>query len=675
MKLWFYAKLAWEGIKKNRQMYIPYILSGCSLTAMTYILFFLASSDILTHMKGGDVLGLLLPVGIVVVCLFSLIFMFYCNSFLIRHRNREFGLYNVLGMDKKNLGRIMLWENLTVYAISVSSGLVFGIALSKLAELGMVNLLKESISYTLRIDFTSVLKTALVFAGTYVLLFLNSFINVLRSSASELLRSTNIGEKTPKANWLLAVIGIIVLCAAYYIALSIKQPLQAIVWFMVASVMVITATYLLFIAGSVALCRILQKNKKYYYKPNHFVSVSSMVYRMKRNGAGLASICILITIVLVMLSSTISLYVGAEDSLASNYPNHISITSHLPNVELFNEESFSKMRSAVNERVQNLKNIWEYHAVEIAGLSVDGNFIVDQKSHSELNMSTLENLCYLNIITLDDYNRIMAQNETLTDRECLLYCYKTEFTSSTITIEKCEPLKIKNQPKEMELPPYMMRQTVPVITLVTKDISALIEPLFTVTNKLDKSILEPCWYYSFDIDGGSEKQVEVYKKLRDELDDIVIRNDDGSYTYILECRENARVSFYGLYGALFLIGILLSIVFVFAVVLIIYYKQISEGYDDRKRFEVMQNIGMTKAEIRRSINSQVLTVFFMPLVLSGIHLAVAFPIICKLMTLFMFENTATMAIVTAVCFLLFALIYALVYRITSNAYYAIVTRH
>ena len=672
MKIGFYPKLAYNGICKNKRMYIPYILSGAVMVMMSYIIFFLASTEMLNQMKGGSVLRTLLPIGSVFLSVFSLIFMFYSNSFIIRQRNKEFGLYNVLGMDKGNLGRVMLWENLIVLGISTSVGLIFGIALSKFTELCMVNLLKEEISYTMRIDFTSLLKTLLIFIGIYLLLFLNSFIKVHRSNPRELLNSSHSGEKPPKANWFLSIIGIIILGIAYYVALSIKQPLTSIPQFIIAVVMVIVATYLLFISGSIAFCRFLQKNKQYYYKPNHFVSVSSMVYRMKRNGAGLASICILVTMVLVTLSSTLSMYIGAEDTLKSTHPYEISMRLQMPSMKLFNENSFSKMRNAVNNKVPNKKNVLEYSAIEIVGLLQNGNFIVDQKSHNEIDFSTSDKMCYLNIITLDDYNRIMDKNETLNDDECFISCYCTNFLDSTLTIEGCKPLKVKTVIEKMKISGYITMQSAPYITVVTNNIDTLIAPLNSVTNKINNSILDPYWYYNFDVSGNSEAKISAYEKLCDEVDDIASQINSSSYSYYIGSKEEDRIMFYGLYGALFFIGILLSIVFILATVLIIYYKQISEGFEDKKRFDVMQKVGMTKREIRRSINSQILTVFFLPLLLAGLHLTVAFPTLWKFMQMFMFKNLNIMVIVTILSFVVFALVYALVYKITSNAYYAIV---
>ncbi len=674
MKIGLYSKLAVDGIRKNKRLYIPYVLTGIVMSMMSYIIYFLSSSDMLEHMKGGGTLRTLLPVGSVVVAFFSLIFMFYSNSFLIRQRNREFGLYNVLGMDKWNLSRIMFAENVIVAGVSIAGGLVSGIALSKLAELVMYNLINGDITYTMRIDLVSVGRTILLFGVIYTLLLLNSVIKVRRSSAIEMLKSSNVGEKPPKANWLLAIIGVAILGWAYYIALSIKQPLSAIVWFMLAVVMVIVATYLLFVSGSVAFCRMLQKNKNYYYKVNHFVSISSMVYRMKRNGAGLASICILATIVLVMISSTLSLYVGAEDSLNTRYPYDIALRLYVPGVEYFNENSFSHMRSAVNEKVTNKETALEYSGVDIAGLFTDDGIIVDQKSYTDFDMSDYDNIGFVHVVSLDDYNRIMGTNETLGKDECLLHCYRATYSGDTFGIQYCTPLKVKSIVDEMYVSGYAAMQVVPMVTVVTADVKNLVAPLVAVENSQGSSILEFFWYYAFDMSVAPETKISTYEKLYSESNDILIMGEDGSYSYSIDCKEADREEFYGMYGGLFFIGILLSIVFVFATVLIIYYKQISEGFEDQRRFDVMQKVGMTKKEIRKSINSQVLTVFFLPLVVAGLHLTVAFPILWKLLQLFNLANMGLMIVVTIACFLAFAFVYALVYKITSNAYYAIVSK-
>lgn len=669
----FYPKIALQGIRKNRRLYFPYLLTGVVMVMMVYILFFLSDLEVLEHIRGGGSLRIALPLGGYIVSVFSLLFMFYSNSFIIRQRNKEFGLYNILGMDKSNLRKISLWECLFTGSISLGLGLIFGIAFSKLAELVMYNLLTLDITYTLHIDLFAAAKTALIFVGIFFLLQMNSLIKVSRSSPLALLRSSDVGEKPPKANWLIALIGLILLGAAYYIALSIKQPLLAIVWFMVAVIMVIIATYLLFISGSVVFCRLLQKSKKYYYQPNHFVSVSSMVYRMKRNGAGLASICVLITMVLVMLSSTLSLYIGAEDSLSKRHPTDIQTNLFISNLECFHEETFRNMRSGLDALVPEKENVTEFSAVETAGLFTGSGIIVDQSSFNEYDLSQYDKLGYLQIISLDDYNRIMGKSETLAEDECLLHCYRTTFSGDSFTIENCSPLKVKKIVDEMFISGYTDMQVVPTITLVTADIQALVQPIAAMPNRIGGPAVEFYWSCNFDVPGTAEDEIAAYDTIRENMDSIAFRDEDGGYGYYLECKEESRADFFGSYAGLFFIGVLFSIVFLFAAVLIIYYKQISEGFEDQKRFDVMQKVGMTKKLIRKSINSQLLTVFFMPLLLAGLHLAFAFPMVWKVLQILGFRNLGLMIAVTAVCFAVFALIYVVVYKITSNAYYAIVS--
>ena len=669
----FYPKIALQGIRKNRRLYFPYLLTGVVMVMMVYILFFLSDLEVLEHIRGGGSLRIALPLGGYIVSVFSLLFMFYSNSFIIRQRNKEFGLYNILGMDKSNLRKISLWEGLFTASSSIGLGLIFGIAFSKLAELVMYNLLTLDITYTLHIDLFAAAKTALIFVGIFFLLQMNSLIKVSRSSPLALLRSSDVGEKPPKVNWLIALIGLILLGAAYYIALSIQQPLLAIVWFMVAVIMVIIATYLLFISGSVVFCRLLQKSKKYYYQPNHFVSVSSMVYRMKRNGAGLASICVLITMVLVMLSSTLSLYIGAEDSLSKRHPTDIQTNLFISNQECFHEETFRNMRSGLDALVPEKENITEFSAVETAGLFTGSGITVDQSAFNEYDLSQYDKLGYLQIISLDDYNRIMGKRETLAEDECLLYCYRTTFSGDSFTIENCSPLKVKKVVDEMFVSGYTDMQVVPTITLIASDIQTLVQPIAAMANRNGGPAVEFYWSCNFDVPGTAEDEIAAYDTIRENMDSIAFRDEDGGYGYYLECKEESRADFFGSYAGLFFIGVLFSIVFLFAAVLIIYYKQISEGFEDQKRFDVMQKVGMTKKLIRKSINSQLLTVFFMPLLLAGLHLAFAFPMVWKVLQILGFRNLGLMIAVTAVCFAVFALIYVVVYKITSNAYYAIVS--
>ena len=306
MRINVYPKLAWEGIRKNKRLYVPYIAMGALMVMMYYLLRFLQDSPVIGVMRGAVTLSTVLPMGYAVIAIFSIIFLFYTNSFLIRQRYREFGLYNILGMNKQNVCMIMVWESIFVGGLAIVTGLAAGILLSKGAELVLFNLVHMDISFDLRISAVSVFYTITGYIIIYLMLLLNSVIKVWFAKPLDLLKSNRVGEKMPKRTWVYAAVGMVLLGAAYYLAVSIKEPLTALMYFFLAVIMVIIGTYALFMAGSVVLCRILQKNKRYYYQPNHFISVSSMMYRMKRNGAGLASICILLTMVLVMGSCPLS---------------------------------------------------------------------------------------------------------------------------------------------------------------------------------------------------------------------------------------------------------------------------------------------------------------------------------------------------------------------------------
>lgn len=674
MKAGFYPKLAAEGIRKNKQLYLPYLLTGSVMVMMYYILSFLSSSELLGHLKGGSVLQVLLPLGSGVIAVFSLIFIFYSNSFLLRKRSREFGLYNILGMDKWNLGRIMLWENLIVTTVSVVGGLILGISLSKLAELGMLNLLNSEVDDSLRLDLASAGKTALLFAGIYLIILINSVIRVCRSSPLELLHSTNVGEKPPKAGWLPSVTGVLLLAIAYLIALSVRQPLEALYKFFIAVVLVILATYLCFISASVAFCRLLQKNKRYYYKPNHFVSVSSMVYRMKRNGAGLASICILITMVLVMISSVFSLYTGAEDNITTMYPSDIMLQCLIPQKEDFNEETSAEIRRFITEKVPEQKNVMEYGSGKVYGIFVENGFFADESAHTQFGIDTFKDAGELQFLSLDDYNRIAGTDLTLKEDECLLFSQETDLIGKTFSLEGVRTFLVK---KAAPPPKALLSQTsislIPSVLLVTSDFDAVTALWSDSTEPGNATPLRLYLTYNFDMYADSRTKTEVYERIHKELGTVIPRGENESYSYIFHSRDIERGEFYSLYGGLFFIGVLLSFVFLFAAVLIIYYKQISEGFEDQNRFEIMQKVGMTRKEIRKSINSQVLTVFFTPLLLAGIHLAFAFPVIWKLLQLFYLSNLRLMILVTVVCFLIIGAFYTLVYKITSNAYFAIVS--
>ena len=678
MRFLFYPKLALDGIRKNKRMYLPYFLTCTGMVMMYYIVTFLLYDELLSAMRGEEVIFSILSLGGWVIAVFSCLFLFYTNSFLLRRRKKEFGLYSILGMGKRNIARILFWETLLIAFVSLAVGLGMGIAVSKLAELGLVNLLHGKASFSFSVSLKAIAMTAEVFGVIFLLLLLNGLRQVRFSSPLALLHSETAGEKPPKANYLLGILGVLLLAAAYYIAVTIKEPVAALTLFFVAVLMVIAGSYLCFIAGSVLLCRILQKRKGYYYKPNHFVSVSSMVYRMKRNGAGLASICILATMVLVMISSTVSLYFGAEDALRCRYPRDLNLSFRMTDAEALRDEAVDTLKRDIDTQLAKAhaspKNLYFFRSAAIAGL-LEGNTVeTDASTLNSFSVSSLQNVTNFYFIPLADYNAMTGENETLSTGEALLYRNRSgDFGESAMHFNNGCDLRIKKQLPTFFTTGESSMEMLSSIFLVVPDLEESLGTLPTLADYNGDRMVVYKWVYNFDTDKTDEENMALNRELRDFL-----YGSEPFAAYGLEyvsCESLAaeKEGFYSLYGGLFYLGILLSVVFLFAAVLIIYYKQISEGYEDQRRFEIMQRVGMTKKEIRRSINSQLLTVFFLPLLFAGTHLAFAFPMIRRLLMLFNLTNVLLFAGVTVGCFLVFALFYALVYRITSGAYYGIVS--
>lgn len=670
----FYIKLAWGSIVKNKRLYLPYILTCVGMVMMFYIVFFLSISDVIANIAGGDQMQLILGWGIYVIGAFSLIFLFYTNSFLMRRRKKEFGLYNILGMGKWNLARILVWETILIGWIALTGGLAAGILFSKAAELVMVNILQGDVTFRLSLEAGAIAATMIMFAVIFLLILLNSLRQIHLANPVELLRSETVGEKPPKANWFFALLGIAILGAAYYIAVSVENPIEAMLWFFVAVIMVIVATYLLFIAGSVTLCRFLQKRRNYYYKPNHFVAVSSMVYRMKRNGAGLASICILCTMVLVMLSGTACLYAGTEDSMRNRYPRNINLDVNLSSAEQIAGQEVAELRrlcqTAAAEHDTQMENVLDYSAADFAGYVQDGHIEWDVSSVSDFDINDYGNVWQVFVVPVEDYNRLMGQEETLQPGEALMYTTKQDYDAEEITVED-QTVRIVKKVDDFVDNGTDAMQVISSMYLFVPDVAEYVAPLMTLRDYNDNPIVSVHWYYGFDLPDSDEEQIALDDSLRQQLRDYSMDNTVSGIS--MESVAKERSGFYALYGGLFFLGLLLGMVFVFGAVLIMYYKQISEGYEDQSRFAIMQKVGMTKREIRRSINSQVRTVFFLPLAAAGLHLCFAFPIMRRLLLAFNLTNLQLLIIVTAGSFLLFALLYLLVYRMTSRAYYKIVS--
>ena len=677
MKGGFYIRLAKDGIMKNRKLYFPYILTCICMIMMFYIIYYLGFSADFTSVRGGDMLQSFLMLGVFVIAIFSLIFLYYTNSFLIRRRKKEFGLYNILGMGKRNLVKILVWENILTAALSIVSGLLLGIVFSKLAELAALRILGGKTGFAIRVEMKPIIVTAVLFLGIFLLIMLRMIFYIFRLRPVEMLKSENVGEKPPKANWILALIGVALLAGAYYLAVAVIDPLSAMLMFFIAVVMVIIATYLLFISGSVALCKLLQKNKKYYYKTKHFVSLSSMIYRMKRNGAGLASICILSTMVLVTLSSTVCLYAQTEDGIQKRYPH--DITMELTSDDYSETEPYKEIVSEVlSEYGEEAENVEDFHMYSIAGFQYGDEFRLSMADYSETGAGDIESIRSIYMIDLEAYNRLTGENREMADDEFLLYPFKADYDYNTISITGCGTWNVE----------LLEQQPFPVgaaqanaegsYFIVAKDLSVIqrIEEYRNSLAQEDDSLLATYIEesYGFDLACDDEKQTEIYNTILERIGALTSQENGVEYPhYFIDSKAGGRIDYIAINGGLFFLGVLLGAVFLFGTVLIMYYKQISEGYEDQDRFDILMKVGMTRKEVKQSINSQVLTVFFLPLITAGVHLAFAYPLISKILLLMSATEESLLILVTVCCYLVFGLFYVLVYVITSKGYYTIVS--
>lgn len=669
MKRVFYPKLALSGMCCSRRIYFPYILAGSVMVMMYYILSFLRRSPVIEKMEGGSVILTLLPLGCVVVAVFSLLLLFYASSFLVKQRYREFGLYSILGMDKRNITRVMFWDSLFSGLIAIAVGLVAGIALSKAAELTLLNMLDMEVSFELSIGLSALVRTLLVYSAIYFMLLLSSIIRVRRSKPLELMQSSRVGEKRPKCSRAAAVLGVILLGVAYYLAVSIEEPLTALFTFFIAVLLVIVGTYMLFVSGSVALCRLLQKNKSYYYKPAHFVSVSSMAFRMKRNGAGLASICILMTMVLVMISSTASLYFGEEDSLKRRYPGgvNISVTSGIS--DNLSDENISSVKDIILSYCTEKEAILDYGSCSVAGMINENGITINVANADEVLISSYENLGYMYVVSLEDYNKMTGETKTLADDECMIYSSRISTRWETFGMEYGETYRVKERLAEYRENEEALAMIMPSVYVVINDTEKFLEPIKDLKTALGESYIIYEWNCYFDA-ASDEDEISAANEIEEKLRSYF---KESAADISVKSRSDQRGRFLEMYGSLFFLGIMLSIVFLLAAVLIIYYKQLSEGYEDRKRFDIMQKLGMTKCDIRKSINSQTLTVFFAPLIMAGMHLAFAYPFVSKILLMFAFDNHALNIAVNLACLIVFGIFYGIVYKLTSVTYYRIVS--
>lgn len=662
MRKGFFARLALQSIQKNRKVYFPYILTAVVTVAMLYIITSLSRNPSLQSETVAFTLGL----GVWVTSLFSVVFLFYTNSFLMKRRKKEFGLYNILGMEKKHIGRVVAWETLVILLASLALGFGVGMLLDKLMFLLFVRMLNGNANMTFYVSPYAIVFTACLIGGTFLMIFLNSLRQIHRAKPIELLHGGQVGEREPKAKWAVALLGVLTLGAGYYISVRVTNPVAVIFLFFVAVLLVIVGTYLLFTAGSVGILKLMRKNKRYYYRADHFITVSGMIYRMKQNAVGLGNICILSTMVLVMVFSTVALNFGIEGMVNDNSPCDITL-------EVREHEHLDDLRALVKERADAaglaIHEGQSYRYLSFAAYKVGDFYETNREMADELDMFG-DSLNLLYFVPLADYNALTGESATLGADEVLIsssgrLTESANHKGDTLSVLD-RTFDVKSRFHSIFENGMMSKSVYSSQFIIVNDEATLYEVDAAQRAVYGKHASDIMLYYGFDVDGTDDDVVALYN-------DIYKHAKDDFRMTVRTCRPVLRASFLQLYGGLFFLGLFLGFLFIMAMILIMYYKQISEGYDDQERYRIMRKVGLSRAEIRRSISSQILTVFFLPLVVAGIHVAFAFPSISHMFRALSMFDVRLEALCALGSFALFALLYGFVYTLTARTYYRIVS--
>ena len=659
----FYPKLAFLNLKKNHKTYVPYLFT-CILTIMLfYALSAIGMNSGLEQIRGGTVIGTVMEWVTALTGGFSLIFLFYTNSFLIKQRRKELGLYQVMGMDKKNLSLMMLWETLITAAVSLGAGLLLGLALGKLMFLIFLKVVHFPVPLDFAVEPEALLQTVRLFLAVFLMNLAWNLFRVARSKISEMVGASRAGEREPRGKWILAIFGLASLGSGYYIAQTADSPLSAVNVFFFAVILVIIGTYLLFISGSIVLLKALKKNKNYYYKTKHFTAVSGMLYRMKQNAAGLANICIMSTAVIVVLSVCVCLYAGIEDSLKNQFPKEVSVS--IP-------DGSDEIRT---KTVQLIQETAEEADVKVTGELGYRSFLLPCMLKGDTAMfgnavtygdeeGFTESYRGMVLIPLEDYKAVTGENETLQEGEALIYAPEDEYAYDTILLGDV-PYTVKEVQENVPLVAEgMMSNVVQMFYVILPDVSS-VEYLAKEYGFSSEELNHVGYDAWFDMEGDAQDKEEMVRRLEES---IVQENPDS----IVQYKEDYRESTYVMNGGALFIGIFAGALFLISTVLIIYYKQISEGYDDRENYQIMQKVGMDRREVRRTIRSQILAVFFLPLLGAFLHVAFAFRVMTMLLEVMYVLNVPLFLKCTAGVTAVFTLFYVIVYMVTSREYYRIV---
>ena len=668
----FYPKMALSNMNKNRKTYFPFILT-CILTIMMYYMMdSILHNESIRSMKGGMNICILLNIGLWITGIFAVVFLFYTNSFLIKRRNKEIGLYNILGMEKRHIGRMMFYETLFTACISIALGLILGVVFSKLMFLLLIKLIGASTMPAFEIPGVAVGQTLILTLCIFLAILFYNLLRIHMTKPIELIHGGQIGEKEPKTKIIMTIIGILTLGGGYYFGITVKSPFAAVTYFLLAVILVIIGTYCLFTAGSIALIKLLKKNKKFYYKAKHFTTVSGMMFRMKQNAVGLANICILSTMVLISISTTVSLFLGAEDAVKSSCPSEMNLM-----IKSEKDDAIDQVKTEVNRlaKEQNIeiKNMISAKALSLYSESqVSSNTFEIIKDEKKMDVFT-DKLSALMIIDLDDFNQVNNTHYTLNKGEVLLYS-KKNYNYDDLQIKTADhtlDFKVVDQIHKLSSKMGISQSEAIIgIKVVVVDSKETMMDIFAKSNEgfTEEDTIQYMIDSTIQFDTNlSEQDSRNFNSTINKIDiDGIMVISDNQYA----SREDMHQS----YGSFLFIGIFVGSLFLMATVLIIYYKQISEGYDDKERFEIMQKVGMSRAEVRKSIRSQVLTVFYMPLAVATLHVVVSFRIIKYILNMLSLGNTELFIWCTFGTVLVFCIIYALVFKITEKSYYNIVSR-
>lgn len=645
-------KLSRQIISKNLQLYLPFLLANAVLVGINYIFFSMTTNKSLEKQNYGSVLIQLMNIGLVFTLAITFFFMIYINGIVSRRRNHELGLYSILGMTRSDLGKMIFFIDAIMFAASSVLGLVFGATFVKFVGLGLKQLLDmERLNVPM---FSSVAAVICIgyFAAVYFILLLGDLWRLRSVNPLDLWKATNEREKEPRGSWIFGIAGVVALCTGYALAVRMKVSMDAVTSFMLAVVLVVIGTYLVFIAFSIIFLKMLRKNKNFYYRRNHFISVSGMIYRMKQNGASLASICLLLTTALVAIVTTGTLRLSQEATLKLYNPYDVVMTKKTP-------ISHSDKMMIQSKAKDNHVTVGKYVNMMMTE-PIYGNFSGSAYSVSKkFDMST-ENQLFA--VPVADYNRIQKQNVHLAKDEILMYSSKGGYDKNRLTI-KGKTYKVRHIDSFDFYFDY--QQTI-------------FKPVFVFAK--DKTVCEQIsgkWLYAMGYDiSGKKSDLKKYTAGLENKFMTVVKNKNSQGTYMDSFADRPTISEISnqMYGGLLFIGIFVSIVMLIATVVVMYYKQVSEGYADRDRFKTMQQVGLSREETKSAINSQVLTVFMLPIIGAAVNVGFAIPAIQKVLVLLAMYDKLLIVKFGIVSLAVTFLGYVAVYKLTTNVYENIVNR-